>query len=306
MTAIEFVDAGATMVLQSSDGNDPTDTFIILSVLFLGGLYAIYWGFGQWKLSRLIEDTPTENVRSMAAGRTELEGVVREHEGTIDPPYVTDPCVYVDWEAQRRERYRDDDGNVKHRWETVASGTKANPFALEDDTGRAFIRLDRDDPTVDINDDTHRVRDTYHKGEQPPGDVTQFMAGSKQTEGNDTEDDAGFLDEAIDTVGDAVSGGRPLSDTGHRRRYTQQVLPIGSNVYFLGGAQPRSDASMSAGQQDLLELGRHDGTDVFLVSDSDEEDLQESYSRRGPAAMVAGLVVSAVSLYYLLSWFILA
>lgn len=304
MTGVSLT-AAAWVVLQSSDSASPTEKFLILSVVFLVSLYAVYWGFGQWKLSRLIQDTPTEKVRSMSAGRTELEGTVREADGTVDPPYTESEAVYVDWSAQRRERHRDDDGNVEYRWETVASGREVYPFALEDDTGRALIRADADDPTVDINGDDHRTTVTYHQGEQPPAAVSQFVNGGDAEGGAEAESgDGGFIDSAVDAVSDAMDR-QALHDTGHRRRYKQSVLPVGSHVYAFGSAQPRQDASMEAGQQDLLELRRHEGTDRFLISDSEEEELQESYSRRGPVVMALGLLVSAVSLYYLLSWFIL-
>lgn len=305
MTGLSLT-AVAWVVLQSSDSASPTEKFLVLAAIFLASLYAIYWGFGQWKLSRLIQDTPTEKVRSMSAGRTELEGTVGAAEKTVDAPYTDEDAVYVDWSAKRRERDRDEDGNVEYHWETVASGTRAHSFALEDDTGRALIRADTGDPTVDINGSDHQTTVTYNQGERPPEAVSVFVnGGESETDSEDADEgDGGFIDSAVDTVSDAMDG-RALHDTSHRRRYEQSVLPVGSHVYAFGGAQPRQNGSMDAGQQDLLELRRHDGTDRFLISDSEEEALQESYSRRGPIAMALGLLVSAVSLYYLLSWFVL-
>lgn len=292
---------GRDLLLETRYTADSGDEIWILFAGFFGGLYAIYWGFRRWKLKRLIQDTPTEKVRSMAAGRTELEGTVREHDGTVDPPFASDPCIYVNWKAERRERHTDSDGNTHYRWETVASGTDAVPFDLEDDTGRALIRADRDDPMVDINDDSHRWTQTYHKGENPPQAVEAYVSrGNVETGGEGDDGDDGFLGNAVETMNDVFDGQSPLQDTGHRRRYKQQVLPVGSNVYVFGGAQSRQGASMAEGQQDLLEIRRHDGTDEFLISDSDEEELQQTYGRRGPIAVVGGLLVSAVCLYFLL------
>jgi hypothetical protein len=62
---------------------------------------------------------------------------------------------------------------------------------------------------------------------------------------------------------------------------------------------------MASGQQDLLEIRRDSETGEFLVSDSSGAQLQTSYSRRGPIETVAGIVVSAVALYLLLSWYIM-
>jgi len=40
-----------------------------------------------------MEDTPTAKIRSMAVGRTEVEGTIRKDESTLQPPYTNGECV---------------------------------------------------------------------------------------------------------------------------------------------------------------------------------------------------------------------
>lgn len=299
-------------VLQSG-GDDTLETLAILLIAFFGGLYLIYDGFTTWQLARLIQDTPTAKVRSMAVGRTELEGVVREHDGTIDVPYTDEPCVYISWDAERRERHTDKDGNVHYTWETVADGTEALRFDLEDDTGRVLVRADLDRPAFDIRDAGHSTTDTFYQGERPPVEVTDFIREfrqrtetSRQTEQavEKSRGDGGIFDRAIDFATDMLDANDPLGNTSKRRRYSQTILPVGTNIYLYGSAEPRQGGRMETSQADLLEIRRDSGTGEFLVSDIGEKQLQSSYSKLGPIKTVGGLVLSAVALYFLLSLFL--
>jgi hypothetical protein len=258
-------------------------------------------------MARLIQDTPTSKVRSMAVGRTELEGTVREFEGHIDPPYTDADCVYVTWEAEKRERYTDEDGNTHYRWETVARGTEALAFYLEDPTGQVLVRADADIPEFDINNSEFSKTVHFNRGQMPPRELGEYIVRFREREDTKTEmeDSGGLLERALGTVSDLMEADTPLTNTSKRRRYTQTVLPVGTDIYLFGSAEPRESGTMSAGQQDLLEIRRDTETGEFLVSDSSGAQLQTSYSRRGPIETVAGIVISAVALYFLLSWYIM-
>jgi hypothetical protein len=308
-----FDSVEAAFAVLQSGGDDTLETLAILLIGFFGGLYLIYDGFTTWQLARLIQDTPTAKVRSMAVGRTELEGVVREHDGTIDVPYTDEPCVYISWDAERRERHTDKDGNVHYTWETVADGTEALRFDLEDDTGRVLVRTDLDSPEFDIRDADHSTTDTFYQGERPPAEVTDFIREfrqrtkesrrNEQTVG-ESRGDGGLFNRAIGFATDMLDANDPLSNTSKRRRYSQTILPVGTSIYLYGSAEPRQDGRMETSEADLLEIRRDSGAGEFLVADVSEDKLQNSYSKWGPIKTVSGLVLSAVALYFLLSLFL--
>ena len=81
------------------------------------------------------------------------------------------------------------------------------------------------------------------------------------------------------------------------------MLPAGVEGYIFGSVEPRADAEMGDGQQDLLEIRRDGGTDEFLVADTSEERLQDRYSSRGPLKTGVGLVLSPLALFLLLRWY---
>lgn len=310
MTAemVSFDTPATAAVLQSSGDNE----LVLLAVLvlaFFGGLYLVYDGFTTWQMARLIQDTPTSKIRSMAVGRTELEGVVREHDGTIDVPYTDEPCVHIDWKAERRERHTDKDGNTHYTWETIADGRETLWFDLEDGTDRVLVRADADEPEFDIRDGGHSTRDTFYQGERAPREVVDFIRGFRdRTDGSETADetdDGGMFDRVFDAASDLFDGGDPLGNTFKRRRYSQTILPVGTDIYLYGSAEPRQGGSMQTSEADLLEIRRDSGTGEFLVADISEDQLQDSYSKWGPLKIAIGIALSAVGLYFLLSLFVL-
>ena len=86
--------------------------------------------FRDLRTRRLIENTPTARIRSMAMGLVEIDGQVvplSEHEA----PFSVRPCAY--WEVDIASRGRNDSWRIVHR---NASG---GPFCLRDDTGLAIV-----------------------------------------------------------------------------------------------------------------------------------------------------------------------
>lgn len=299
------VTVGLDVVLQPVHrSEDALEVLLMLLGGFGLGLYLVYDGFDTWQLARLLADTPTSTVRGMAVGRVELEGVVREHEATVDPPFRSDACVYVGWEVERRERRTDDDGNTYYVWETKADGWDAVPFRLADDTGSVLVRADLDDPDFDIRDDAFRHRETYGVGEAPGREVTSYIERARaRARDREQRQDDGLLGEAIETADSLSEVDHPLTATSNRRRYTQTVLPVSTDVTVFGAAEPRRNASMRASQADLLQVRRDSSADEFLISDLTETKLKRAYSESAPVKTFGGLALSAVCLYLLLTWY---
>lgn len=277
------------VLASSSDG----DSFLALVAGFFIGLYLVYDGFGKWQTKRLVEDTPTEKVRSMAVGRTELEGVAHDDGETVEAPFTDEACLHTDWEI---EEWRKDHDDNDHRWVTIAQGARSVPFSLDDGTGRVVVRADTGDPTFEISDSNTR-RVTVGRGNAPPAEVEEFV------ERHDRQyDDTSVFEDPIDGLTDLVNSDR-IGTTNRRRRYTQRVLPDESDVYVLGSALQRDVDETVGGQEDLLEITRDEDLDTFLVSDRTEEELESYYETRAPLQIGGGLALSAVCLAVLLGAF---
>jgi hypothetical protein len=287
-------DALGVLVPLASDSNDEGEAFLMLVLGFGLGLFLIYDGFNKWRIKRMVEDTPTEKTRSMAVGRTELDGVARADGETIEAPFTDEACLHVSWEIEEWREDEDDD----HHWETIAQDRASVPFYLEDDTGRVLVRADAGDPEFEISE-ANETRFTTGRGESAPAEVQEFFTRrNRRTRDNGDS----LLGDPVDAVTDLLGGGG-LSDSGRKRRYTQTVLPDGADVYILGSALPRDDAAGSENET-RLEVTRDEDVDVFLISDRSEAELESRYERLAPIETVGGLALSAVCLFVILRWFV--
>jgi len=102
---------------------------ILATLALVGGAGVFVHGWRDRHLRRLIQDTPTARIRSLAMGMVEIVGEVsaRSH---ITAPFSGRPCAY--WEVDISAHGRRSD-NVVHR---NASG---NPFFVCDETGVALV-----------------------------------------------------------------------------------------------------------------------------------------------------------------------
>lgn len=115
--------------------------FWLLTLVFAiaaGGVAALR----SFKRARLIEDTPTSRIRSAAQGYVEIAGNARLLPGTQNlAPLTQRPCVW--WRYKVSKRTETGSGkNRRSQWQTVASGTSAVPFLLDDGTGECIVQPD--------------------------------------------------------------------------------------------------------------------------------------------------------------------
>ena len=98
------------------------------------GVYLFYRGLSELRLRRLIEETGTSKIRSLAMGLVELCGRATPSIALTDPVYQKS-CVYFRVEAKERR------GSGKNsRWVTIyENNTDHIPFYLSDETGRVFV-----------------------------------------------------------------------------------------------------------------------------------------------------------------------
>lgn len=107
----------------------------LLAVLVVvGGITA----FANLRRARMIEDTPTQRIRSAAQGYVELEGKARWIPGPeIRSPLSREPCVWWRYSIERRQ------GSGRNaRWHRIESGRSDDLFALDDGTGVCVIDPD--------------------------------------------------------------------------------------------------------------------------------------------------------------------
>jgi len=260
------------------------EVLLFVGLAFVASLLIIYWGFQTYQFGRLIRDTPTERIRSLAMGRTQVEGTVVPATGVFDQPFTDGQCVYADFSVEEYREYPHDDDR-DDQWETVQSETVSAPFFVDDGTGR--ILVDPAEETIYEISDDNSLSMKVSRGESAPDVVSEFLGGGA-SEGYD-----GPRAEAVTYR--SRSDLSSVSGTSRPRKYHQEVLPVTDGIYVYGGASRRDPTGENVADEDIY-LGTDPGTNEFIVSDADEFSLAGGYTKRSVMYIVAGLLSGAMIL----------
>jgi E3 ubiquitin ligase len=105
-------------------------TAVYATLALLGGPALFAAGFRDLRLRRLIQNTPTSRIRSMAMGLAEVNGVI-ECRSAVEAPFSGRRCAFwhVDISTQSR----------RNQWTVVHRADSGHPFFLRDDTGLALV-----------------------------------------------------------------------------------------------------------------------------------------------------------------------
>ena len=99
-----------------------------------GGLGSSIYGFVLNHRKSLIESIPTSPIRSLAVGLVEVSGRAQPGRELLRTPFSGLPCVLFSYKVEARRESRNG-----ARWETIAKGTSAEPFFVQDQTGKVLV-----------------------------------------------------------------------------------------------------------------------------------------------------------------------
>ena len=250
------------------------------------GLFGFLRGFHALRLRRVIEDTPTARIRSLAMGLVELQGRVRARSRTSGP-FSGRPCAWWEVELQTIRRGK----NGFRQWNTVHREQSGRPFYLEDDTGTALIYPDG----ARVNTNNKVEEETMGLGVPEP--YASFMAERQLPL-------------------------RMLWSLGPMR-FRERVLDEGQAVYVLGRATPKPHAvSVSMDDEYALQatgtdaigaahVRRYDGEcsavvrkgardPAFIISDRSEKTMSWEYGFQALGGLVGGPLLTLFGLWCLI------
>jgi len=226
--------------------------FLVISGLI--ALALLFWGLRSLRRKRLIENVPTSKVKGVFMGLNEVKG----HARSDDPltSYLAGvTCVYYDWKVEehwsRTVTYTDSKGRKETRhesgWKTVASGGEEPPFDVEDDTGRLrVVPRGAEIQAAGVFDQTCGRSHPLYYGKGPSGAV---------------------------------------SDSDHRRRFTEHAIRVGARVYVIGCARMRKDKVEP-------EIARDRDAELFLISTRSEEQIVAGYGYATIFPLLFGLAAA--------------
>lgn len=233
----------------------PDGTWMGAGYIVVAGLtggWLIRKGFRRWRQRNLIETTPTEQVRSLSIGPSEIKGVVAC--GDRDPlpaPFTEDTCVLVDYEVKEY-----DTSGKNNTWKTRDSDTRFVPFSVDDGTGTVLV-VPHEETVYDLD----------------PDDWTEVYVDSSE---RGPERVRTFVEEHPDLEYPSDSSGKS-----NDRRYRQNLIRPGDDVYVFGTVHPREDeVEPGANQEDRLVVRKVDedgalSEPMYMISDDRARNLKE-------------------------------
>lgn len=128
-----------SVFMHAGDFENPLLWKTVFGILMLGaGLLLFPYALVVLYYKRMVENTPTSKVRSMAMGTVELEGRARQYYD-LKTAHSKTRCIYYRCRYYRRKQSREG-----QQWELMRAVNSGRlPFYLEDDTGRVLIRPKR-------------------------------------------------------------------------------------------------------------------------------------------------------------------
>jgi hypothetical protein len=248
-------------------------TLLLCLFLFYSGLYAIRGGFNHYRRSARIRNTPTEEAGSLAMGRTELFGEVRPAGEPLDQPFADGECVWMEWEVEGYTRSENTSG-----WGLVERDVAGVPFDLDDGTGRVRVT------------DPRAAFDGNFENRWP------FLLSDER----ETRHVVGPDDPVPDPVRDFCKPRDIDVGGGSKRRFTQTVIDVGSEIYAYGEARRRDDP---ASGEPAVELRPEATTGDLILSDTPPSDLSGKLRLGMVQGIGVGIVVGILGLGGLWLWY---
>jgi hypothetical protein len=249
---------------------------VYATMALVAGVFLFIAGFRDLRRLRLIENTPTAKIRSMAMGLVEVVGTI-EGRSTQHAPFSGRPCAY--WQVEIAVR-----NGRRRSWTTIHRRASGRPFFLRDETGVALVYPHGSECHVG-----HAVEEVAHGLMLPP-----CYADYMRENGLWMRHVAGLS----------------------VMRFRERTLEGGERVYLLGTATPRpqaltvSEIQLAATGTDdvraeplrtrdaevaaVIRRGEHEKT--FLISQQSEKHLTTWLRWKAPLQLAGGPILAVIGL----------
>ena len=213
------------------------------ALAFLVAIVCLSFALHARRKKHLIDDLPTSKVAGVFVGLVELKGTAESENPFVS--YLREVrCIQYQWRVEEHwrktetETYRDKDGKTRTRtkttsgWRTVDRGGRVGTFYLRDDSGviRVLPKGARIEPLRVFSQQCRRQDPLY------------YSKGPRRSVPNST----------------------------HKRRFTEEAIPLHTPLYVVGKARERHD---------IVAPEIADAADVklFLISTRSEEEVSSGY-----------------------------
>lgn len=271
----------------------------VLLVTF--GIVGVVIGWKRRAIYQTMTETEAVDIREInSPGVIEVEGRVEPVDDLLEAPITGRNGTFVAWKVEEWDERGDTD-----TWRNLAHGIASVPFAVDDDT--AAIRIDPGDvhesagkwtqvtgvaasDGVVVDDvlaefDTFPVEEKVEREGTTPAHIRTFHAKT-----------SGLEDASDSSYAEVIDVGRKHGD----RRYREQVIEPGEDVYVFGAVEGRDDDREHLHPDRAEIVPPDDG--VMIVSNQSEASIESEYAssyrfqlRGGIVGLLAGGALLALA-----------
>ncbi len=228
------------------------------SVLLIIGIIFFSIGLSQWRLKRIIENTPTSKIRSIAMGLVEISGTVaKPFTEWLISPFTKQNCAYYSCTIQEHRKQ-----GKTSTWVTIFSRILSVPFYVKDNTGTVLV--DARGATIDTQTVYTKQTGLFSSISSLPKPIVQYCN--------------------LNNIGikGILGMQRPL-------KFTEQILPVNSTVYVLGTAGDNPHVEEATAQQSMQDIMiQHNARNPYFISTKPEKELLSSFTWNVTACLVGG------------------
>ncbi len=234
---------------------------------FIVGPALLYYGFKNWHLKRLIENTPTSKIRSIAMGLVEIYGSIdKPFKQFLKSPFTNQDCVYYYYIIEKLQQSKN-----KKTWAIIKQGQTQTKFHLKDNTGSVLV-----DPTEAKIEILPTYQKTTNELKIMPPAIKQFCTKNNI---------------ALTTF---LGFGRTL-------RFTEYTLAHNDKIYILGTADDnpyKEEATAHHGIEDvMIQKGKHG---IFYISNQEEKNILLWMKLKAYGGVYGGTIIFLTAAGYLL------
>lgn len=236
---------------------------------FFGGAFLFYKGFGWYREKRLIQNTPTSKIRSLAMGLVETKGNAFLPKGKVMySPFSKTKCIYYRYTIEELRR----SGKSSH-WATIKSGDDRQYFYLRDNTGNVLV--DPKGAHIDIPVD-HEFKSSF--GKNPPDNVREFLESKSLNS-------------------------RGLLGLNKTMRYREYYITEKDPIYIMGAAGDNPFVEDGSSQRNENDIMIHKGKSFYYISDKSEKELLKKYNWKVIGGLFGGAALMCGCLFYIFAFF---
>lgn len=233
---------------------------IILYCMGIGGFFFVD-GIRNYFKKKLIENTPTSKVRSIAMGFVELKGKAMHEKEVLLSPMTNSKCVYYRYKIEEYVK-----SGKSSYWRTIAGDESGTPFFLKDDSGKVLV--DPKGAKIDIPYDFRSQSLT-----NAPVSLKNLV---KQKNVRTT-----FL------------------GLGKRMRYTEYYIAPNDGLFIMGTATSRRGSEKAVKNEDKILITKGTLNKTFYISDSSEKKILSTYRWKVPLEVFGGFALFIVGVAFL-------